>query len=50
MVKTENNTSKRNDVCYKTTKEWNKIKSKSKSEINEIIRNYLATPYNLYDI
>ena len=50
MVKTGNGTPNRNDVCREATKEWNEIKSKSKSEIDEIIRNYLATPYNLYDI
>jgi hypothetical protein len=50
MVKTGNGTPNRDNVCRETTKEWNKIKSKSKSEIDEIIRDYLATPYNLYDI
>ena len=50
IVKTGNGIPNRNDVCREATKEWNEIKSKSKSEIDEIIRNYLATPYNLYDI
>ncbi|CAI2199331.1 11816_t:CDS:1, partial [Funneliformis geosporum] len=50
MVKTKNGTPNRDNVCRETTKEWNKIKSKSKSEIDEIIRDYLAKPYNLYDI
>src|SRR6266498_3454496 len=50
MVKTGNGTPNQNNICHEATKEWNEIKSKSKSEIDEIIRNYLATPYNLYDI
>jgi len=47
MVKTGNGTPNRNNIYHKATKEWNEIKSKSKSEIDEIIRNYLITPYNL---
>ncbi|CAI2186389.1 9849_t:CDS:2, partial [Funneliformis geosporum] len=50
MFKTGNDTPNRNNVCRETTKEWNKIKNKSKSEIDEIIRDYLAMPNNLYDI
>ena len=50
MVKTGNSTPNRADICREATKEWNKIKSKDESEIDDIIRNYLATPYNLYDI
>ena len=50
MVKTGNRTPNRADVCSEATKEWNKIKSKSREEIDDIIKNYLATPYNLYDI
>ena len=50
MVKTGNSTLNRADVCDEATKEWNKIKNKSKAEIEDIIKNYLATPYNLSDI
>lgn len=50
MVKTGNGTPNRADVCSEATKEWNKIKSKSREEIDDVIRNYLATSYNLYDI
>ena len=42
MVKTGNGTPNRNNIYHKATKEWNEIKSKSKSEIDEIIRNYLT--------
>jgi len=50
MVKTGNGTPNRADVCSEAAKEWNKIKSKSREEIDDIIRNYLAAQYNLYDI
>ncbi len=50
MVKTGNGTPNRADICDKAIKEWNKIKNKSKAEIEDIIRNYLAIPYNLSDI
>ncbi|CAB4437126.1 unnamed protein product [Rhizophagus irregularis] len=50
MVKTGVGTPNRADVCSEAAKEWNKIKSKSRTEIDDIIRNYLATPYNLCDI
>ncbi|PKY59354.1 hypothetical protein RhiirA4_482022 [Rhizophagus irregularis] len=50
MVKTGNGTPNCADVCREATKEWNQVKHKSELEIDNIIRNYLATPYNLYDI
>ncbi|CAB4405335.1 unnamed protein product [Rhizophagus irregularis] len=50
MVKTGNGTPNRTDVCSEAAKEWNKIKSKSREAIDDVIRNYLATSYNLYDI
>ncbi|GBC33567.2 hypothetical protein GLOIN_2v1783204 [Rhizophagus irregularis DAOM 181602=DAOM 197198] len=50
MVKIGVGTPNRADVCSEAAKEWNKIKSKSRTEIDDIIRNYLATPYNLCDI
>ena len=50
MVKTGNGTPNRADICDKAIKEWNKIKNKSKAKIEDIIRNYLATSYNLSNI
>src|ERR1700722_12114013 len=50
MVKTGIGNPDRADICNEAAKEWNKIKSKSKAEVDDIIRNYLATPYNLRDI
>ncbi|CAG8596260.1 7297_t:CDS:2 [Gigaspora margarita] len=50
MIKTGNGTLNRANVCRKATQEWNKVKNKNEIEINDIIRNYLAMPFNLYDI
>ncbi|PKY22650.1 hypothetical protein RhiirB3_436662 [Rhizophagus irregularis] len=50
MVKTGNGTPNRADVCHEAAQEWNKIKKKSMVEIDEIIRQYLATQFSLYDI
>uniref|UniRef100_U9TQT4 Uncharacterized protein n=1 Tax=Rhizophagus irregularis (strain DAOM 181602 / DAOM 197198 / MUCL 43194) TaxID=747089 RepID=U9TQT4_RHIID len=50
MVKTGNGDPNRSELCESVTKEWNKIKRKDKPEIEDIIRDYLATPYNLCDI
>src|SRR4051794_10737818 len=50
MVKTRNGDPNRAELCVLAIKEWNKIKGKNKSEIDDAIRDYLATPYNLYDI
>ncbi|PKC52901.1 hypothetical protein RhiirA1_480417 [Rhizophagus irregularis] len=50
MVKTGNGDPNRSELCESATKEWNKIKRKDKPEIEDIIRDYLATPYNLCDI
>ena len=38
------------EVCHKAAQEWNKIKFKNETEIDDIIRNYLDTPFDLYDI
>ena len=50
MVKTGNGDPNRAELCESATKEWNKVKKKDKTEIDDIIRGYLATPYNLCDI
>ncbi|PKK58284.1 hypothetical protein RhiirC2_796571 [Rhizophagus irregularis] len=50
MVKTGNGDSNHAELCESATKEWNNIKKKDKPEIDDIIRSYLATPYNLCDI
>src|SRR3954454_24723504 len=50
MVKTGNGTPNRADVCCEATQEWNKIKKKSITEIDEIIRQYLSTQFSLFDI
>jgi hypothetical protein len=50
MVKTGNGTPNRADICHEATQEWNKIKKKSTTEIDEIIRRYLNTQFSLYDI
>src|SRR6266542_2647183 len=42
MIKTENSIPNCANICHEATKEWNKIKSKGKSEIDNIIKNYLA--------
>uniref|UniRef100_U9UP03 Uncharacterized protein n=1 Tax=Rhizophagus irregularis (strain DAOM 181602 / DAOM 197198 / MUCL 43194) TaxID=747089 RepID=U9UP03_RHIID len=47
MVKNGNGTPNRADICSEAAKEWNKIKIKSRPEIDDMIRNYLATPHNL---
>ncbi|CAB4437176.1 unnamed protein product [Rhizophagus irregularis] len=50
MVKTGNGDPNRAELCESATKEWNNIKRKDKPEIDDIIRGYLAKPYNLCDI
>ncbi|CAI2170880.1 6203_t:CDS:2 [Funneliformis geosporum] len=50
IIKTGNGTPNRAKVCYEVAQEWNKIKLKNKTEIDDIIRIYLTTPFNLYDI
>ncbi|PKK55708.1 hypothetical protein RhiirC2_858905 [Rhizophagus irregularis] len=47
MVKTANYTPNRADVCCEAAQEWNKIKNKNSTEIEDIIKQYLATPFNL---
>ncbi|CAB4484634.1 unnamed protein product [Rhizophagus irregularis] len=50
MVKTGNGDPTRAELCESAAKEWNKIKRKDNTEIDDIIRGYLATSYNLCDI
>ena len=50
MVKTGNGNPNHSDICSEVAKEWNKIRRKSREEIDDVIRDYLVTPYNLYDI
>ncbi|CAB5198587.1 unnamed protein product [Rhizophagus irregularis] len=50
MVKTGNSDPNCSKLCELVTKEWNKIKRKDKPEIDDIIKDYLATPYNLCNI
>ncbi|CAJ0914246.1 1457_t:CDS:2, partial [Entrophospora sp. SA101] len=50
LERTGNGTPNCADVCRKATQEWNRIKKKSTTEIDEIIRKYLITQFNLYDI
>ena len=50
MVKIRNGDPNHAELCKSATKEWNKIKRKDKTEIDDIIRGYLAMPYNLCDI
>ncbi|CAG8724710.1 20951_t:CDS:1, partial [Gigaspora rosea] len=47
---TGNSTPNHADVCHEAAQEWNKVKNKNDTKISNIIRNYLATQYNLYDI
>ncbi|CAG8728768.1 6539_t:CDS:2, partial [Gigaspora rosea] len=47
---TGNGTPNHAEVCCEAAQEWNKVKNKNNTEISNIIRNYLATPYNLYNI
>ncbi|CAB4421627.1 unnamed protein product [Rhizophagus irregularis] len=48
MVKTSNQTPDRAVVCREAINEWNNIKKRSIDEIDNIIRNYMATPINLF--
>ena len=50
MVKTGNGNLNRADLCREAAQEWNKIKHKNTTEIDEIIRNYLTIQFRLYDI
>src|SRR3989337_1047385 len=50
MVKTSNYTPNRAAVCREATNEWNNVKKESAEKIDDIIRDYMATPLNLYDI
>ncbi|GBB93823.1 hypothetical protein RclHR1_22370006 [Rhizophagus clarus] len=50
IVKTKNSDPNHAELCELATKKWNKIKRKDKTEIDDIIRGYLATLYNLCDI
>ncbi len=50
MVKTGNGILNHANVCREASQEWNKIKNKSAEEIDNVIRKYLTTQFNLYDI
>ncbi|CAI2196695.1 7920_t:CDS:1, partial [Funneliformis geosporum] len=50
MVKTSNHNPDRAAVCQKAINEWNNIKKKSVDDIDNKIQDYMATPFNLYDI
>ena len=50
MVKTGNGILNHANVCREASQEWNKIKNKGAEEIDNIIRKYLTTQFNLYDI
>ncbi|CAG8807870.1 16985_t:CDS:2 [Dentiscutata erythropus] len=50
MIKTANGTPNRAQVCREATQEWNKIKTKDAEKIDNMIKTYLSTPFNLYDI
>ncbi|CAG8738048.1 12947_t:CDS:2, partial [Racocetra persica] len=50
MIKTANGTPNHAQVCCEATQEWNKIKTKGAEKIDSIIKTYLSTPFNLYDI
>ncbi|CAB4473731.1 hypothetical protein RhiirA1_446302 [Rhizophagus irregularis] len=50
MVMTGNGTLNRADVCREAMQEWNKIKKKSTTEIDKIIKKFLNTQFSLYDI
>ncbi|CAG8470119.1 9288_t:CDS:2, partial [Scutellospora calospora] len=50
MMKTGNNTPNHAKACNEATQEWNKIKTKNTLEIDDIIKKYLNTSFNLYNI
>ncbi len=37
-------------IYRKASQEWNKIKNKDAEEIDNVIRKYLTTQFNLYNI
>ncbi|CAI2196036.1 4574_t:CDS:1, partial [Funneliformis geosporum] len=45
-----NNTPDHAIICRKTAKEWKNIKSKSAIEVDNIIKEYISIPINLYFI
>ncbi|CAG8763549.1 9594_t:CDS:1, partial [Ambispora leptoticha] len=47
---TGNSTPNRAKACNEATQEWNKIKTKNALEIDDIIKKYLNTSFNLYNI
>ncbi|CAG8782214.1 20886_t:CDS:2, partial [Gigaspora margarita] len=49
-MKTGNSAPNRAKACNKATQEWNKIKTKNALEIDNIIKKYLNTSFNLYNI
>src|SRR6266511_753422 len=50
MVKTGNSTPNRAIVCHEAATEWTKIKNKSATEIDNIIKEYITTPIHPYNI
>ena len=50
MVKTGNSTPNRAIVCREAATEWTKIKNKSATEIDNIIKEYITTPIHPYNI
>jgi hypothetical protein len=50
MLKMGNSTPNRAIICQEAAKEWRNIKSKNTNEIDNIIKEYMATPINLYFI
>ncbi len=50
MVKTGNGIPNRANVCNEASQEQKKIKNKSAAKIDDVIRKYLITQFNLYDI
>ncbi|CAG8685655.1 14448_t:CDS:2, partial [Dentiscutata erythropus] len=44
------NSGGQNETCNEATQKWNKIKTKNALEIDDIIKKYLNTSFNLYNI
>ena len=50
MVKMGNSTPNRTIICHEAATEWTKIKNKSATEIDNIIKEYITTPIHPYNI
>ena len=50
MVKIENSTPNYTIICHKAATEWTNINSKSATEIDNIIKEYITTPIHTYNI